>query len=79
MTVNLAIIDNSDTIDEIATFMNDVVIHTRHELRVGSRLIDPIAYVKQDGTVKKRIFSDKLPSSIRCKNIEVHESRGNYH
>ena len=75
---DLALIDNSDTIEEIAyTFLNDVVIrYTLHELRVLSRSIDPVGYIKQDGTVKS-LFSGKLQLPMfGVKNIEIRKSQG---
>lgn len=75
---DLAVIDNSNTIEEVSyTFLNDVVVrYTLHELRVLSRSVDPVAYVKNDGTVKS-LFTDKLQLPLfGVKNIEIRKSQG---
>ena len=75
---DLALLDNSDTIEEVSyTFINDVVVrYTLHELRVLSRSVDPVGYIKQDGTVKSS-FTGKLQLPlIGVKNIEIRKSQG---
>ena len=51
---DLCLLDSDDSIEEVAyTFLNDVVVkYTLHELKVLSRSVDPVAYVKNDGTLK---------------------------
>jgi hypothetical protein len=76
---DLALLDNSDDIQEVSyTFLNEnVVKYTMHELRVLSRSIDPVAYVKQDGTVKGA-FSSKLQIPLfGVKSIEIRKNQGN--
>jgi hypothetical protein len=75
---DLALIDNSTTIEEVSyTFLNDVVVrYTLHELRVLSRSVDPVGYVRQDGTVKS-LFTGKLQLPLfGVKNIEIRKSQG---
>lgn len=75
---DLALLDNSNTIEEVSyTFFNDVVVkYTIHELRVLSRSVDPVAYVKQDGTIKGA-FSAKLQLPLfGVKSIEVRKTQG---
>ncbi|PWA08968.1 hypothetical protein [Flavobacterium laiguense] len=76
---DLALLDNSDDIQEVSyTFLNDnVVKYTMHELRVLSRSVDPVAYVRQDFTVKGA-FSGKLQLPLfGVKSIEVRKNQGN--
>ncbi|MGL3000513.1 hypothetical protein [Flavobacterium sp. RSSB_23] len=75
---DLALLDDSATIEEIAyTYLNDVVVrYTLHELRVLSRSVDPVGYVKNDGTVKS-LFNGKLQLPLfGVKNIEIRKSQG---
>lgn len=75
---DLAILDNSDTIIEVAySFENGVVVkYTLHELRVLSRSVDPLAYVRQDGSVKSG-FANKIQIPLFGVNsIEVRKSQG---
>jgi hypothetical protein len=75
---DLAVLDNSSTIEDVSyTFLNDVVVkYTLHELRVLSRSVDPVAYVKQDGTVKGA-FAAKLQLPLfGVKSIEVRKTQG---
>lgn len=74
----LAILDNNDSILEVAySFENGVVVkYTLHELRVLSRSIDPLAYVRQDGSVKCA-FAGKLQIPLFGVNsIEVRKTQG---
>jgi hypothetical protein len=76
---DLALIDNSNDIQEVSyTFFNDnVVKYTLHELRVLSRSVDPVAYVRNDGTVKSA-FSAKLQLPLfGVKSINVRKTQGN--
>jgi hypothetical protein len=76
---DLALIDNSNDIQEVSyTFLNDnVVKYTLHELRVLSRSVDPVAYVRQDGSVKGA-FSGKLQLPLfGVKSINVRKNQGN--
>jgi hypothetical protein len=76
---DLCLLDNSDDIQEVSyTFFNDnVVKYTMHELRVLSRSIDPVAYVKQDGTLKSA-FQAKLQIPLfGVKSINVRKTQGN--
>ena len=75
---DLAIIDNSNTIEEVAyTFKNGVVVkYTLHELRVLSRAIDPVAYVKQDGTTKSGFASKLQLPLFGVDQIEVRKAQG---
>lgn len=75
---DLALLDNSDTIEEVAyTFINDVVVrYTLHELRVLSRSVDPVGYVKQDGTVKSSFASKLQLPLFGVKNIEIRKTQG---
>jgi hypothetical protein len=75
---DLVVIDNDSSIEELAyTFLNDVVVkYTLHELRVLSRSIDPVGYVKKDGTVKG-LFAGKLQLPLfGVKSIEVRKTQG---
>lgn len=75
---DLCLIDNSNTIEEVAyTYLNDVVIrYSLHELRVLSRSVDPVAYVRQDGSVKS-LFTEKLQIPLfGVKNIEIRKTQG---
>lgn len=75
---DLVLMDNKAEIEEVAyTFVNDVVVkYTLHELRVLSRSVDPIGYVKQDGTTKSA-FSGKLQLPLlSVKSIEIRKSQG---
>jgi hypothetical protein len=75
---DLVLLDNSDTIEEVAyTYLNDVVIrYTIHELRILSRSVDPVGYVRQDGTVKS-LFDGKLQLPLfGVKNIEIRKTQG---
>jgi hypothetical protein len=75
---DLALIDNSDTITEIAyTFFNDVVVkYTLHELRCLSRQVDPVAYVRQDGTTKSAFASKLQLPLFGVKSINVRKAQG---
>jgi len=75
---DLALLDNSNTIEEVAyTFLNDVVVrYTLHELRILSRSVDPVGYVKQDGTVKSAFASKLQLPLFGVKNIEIRKSQG---
>ncbi|MEO8534822.1 MAG: hypothetical protein ABI441_13780 [Flavobacterium sp.] len=78
MHCDLALIDNSDTITEVAyTFLNEnVVKYTLHELRCLSRQVDPVAYVRQDGSVKSA-FAAKLQLPLfGVKSINVRKAQG---
>jgi hypothetical protein len=75
---DLALLDNSNTIEEVSyTYFNDVVVrYTLHELRVLSRSVDPVAYVKQDGTVKSG-FTAKLQLPLfGVRAIEIRKTQG---
>lgn len=75
---DLCLLDNSDKIIEVAyTFMNEVVVkYTRHELRCLSRQVDPVAYIRQDGTTKSG-FSEKLQLPLfGVKSINIRKEQG---
>lgn len=75
---DLCLIDNSNTIEEVSyTYKNKVVVkYTLHELRVLSRAIDPVGYVKQDGTTKSG-FAAKLQLPLfGVDQIEVRKAQG---
>jgi hypothetical protein len=75
---DLCLLDNSNDIEECAyTFLNDVVVrYTMHELRVLSRSVDPVGYVKQDGTVIS-MFQEKLQLPLfGVKTIEIRKTQG---
>jgi hypothetical protein len=76
---DLALIDNSNDIQEVSyTFINDnVVKYTMHELRVLSRSVDPVAYVRQDKTLLAG-FTGKLQLPLfGVKSINVRKNQGN--
>lgn len=75
---DLAILDKHSSIEEVAyTFDNgQVVKYTLFELSVLSRAIDPVAYVKADGTVQSG-FADKLQLPLfGVDAIEIRKSQG---
>lgn len=76
---DLALLDNSNDIEEVLyTFLNDVVVtYTMHELRVLSRSVDPVAYVKQDGTVKSAFTSKLQLPLFGVKSIQIRKTQGN--
>lgn len=75
---DLALIDNSDTITEVAyTFLNEnVVKYTLHELRCLSRQVDPVAYIRQDGTTLSGFASKLQLPLFGVKSINVRKSQG---
>jgi hypothetical protein len=75
---DIAILDNSDTILEVAySFVNGVVVkYTLHEIRVLSRSVDPLAYVRQDGTVKCGFASKIQLPLFGVNSIEVRKAQG---
>lgn len=75
---DIAILDNSDTILEVAySFENGVVVkYTLHEIRVLSRSVDPLAYVRQDGTVKSGFASKIQLPLFGVNSIEVRKAQG---
>ncbi|MFV8343913.1 hypothetical protein [Flavobacterium sp. XS2P39] len=75
---DIVVIDNSETIEEISyTYVNGVVVkYTLHELRVLSRSIDPVAYIKQDGTIKSSFASKIQLPLFGVNTIEVRKSQG---
>lgn len=75
---DLLIMDNSNTIEEVAyTYLNGVTVrYTMKELRIMSRAVDPVGYVKQDGTVKSS-FTDILQLPLfSVQRIEVRKEQG---
>ncbi|WP_300976891.1 hypothetical protein [Flavobacterium sp.] len=74
---DLALLDDSETIEEVSyTFLNDVVVrYTMHELRVLSRGVDPVAYVKQDGTVKSTLLNKLQLPLFGVKAIEIRKTQ----
>jgi hypothetical protein len=75
---DLALIDNSDEISEVAyTYLNDVTVkYTLHELRVLSRTVDPVGYVQQNGNVSSS-FPAKLQLPLfGVKTINIRKSQG---
>jgi hypothetical protein len=75
---DLVLLDNIDDIQEVSyTFLNEnVVKYTMHELRVLSRSIDPVAYVKQDGTIKGAFASKLQLPLFGVKSIQVRKEQG---
>ncbi|SHM72077.1 hypothetical protein [Flavobacterium xinjiangense] len=75
---DLAILDNADSIIEVAyTYEGGVVVkYTLHELRVLSRSIDPLAYVRQDGSVKCAFASKIQLPLFGVNSIEVRKAQG---
>jgi hypothetical protein len=75
---DLCLLDNSDDIQEVSyTFFNETVVkYTIHELRVLSRSIDPVAYVKKDGKVLSS-FEQKLQIPLfGVKSINIRKNQG---
>jgi hypothetical protein len=75
---DLALIDNDSNIEEVAYRYDNgtVVKYTLHELRVLSRSIDPVGYIRQDGTVKSA-FAAKIQLPLKHVNeIEVRKTQG---
>jgi hypothetical protein len=75
---DIVVLDNNNDIEEIAyTYANKVVVkYTLHELRVLSRAIDPVAYIRQDGSVKAS-FANKIQLPLfGVDSIEVRKSQG---
>lgn len=75
---DLLLIDNSNDIEEISyTYLNGVAVrYTLHELRVMSRAVDPVAYVRQDGTVKSGFPSKLQLPLFGVQSIEVRKVQG---
>lgn len=76
---DLALLDNSADITEIAyTFLNGTVVkYTLHELRCLSREIDPVAYVKQDGTVLSGFASKIQIPLFGVTSVNIRKAQGN--
>lgn len=75
---DIVLLDAHASIEEIAyTYLNDVVVkYTLHELKVLSRSVDPVGYVRKNGTVKAS-FAGKLQLPLfGVKSIEVRKSQG---
>jgi len=74
--VDLALLDNSDDIEEVNYRYENgrVVKYTLHELRALSRSIDPIAYVKQNGTVDSHFASKIQIPLLGVNEIEVRKN-----
>lgn len=75
---DLAVIDNDASIQEVAyTFLNDVVVkYTMHELQCLSRQVDPVAYVRQDGTTKSGFLAKLQLPLFGVKKINVRKNQG---
>lgn len=75
---DLALLDNSNDITEVAyTFMNDAVVkYTLHELRCLSRQVDPVAYIRQDGTTASGFASKVQIPLFGVKSINIRKSQG---
>lgn len=75
---DLALLDNSNDITEVSyTFFNDVPVkYTMHELRALSGQVDPVAYVKQDGTVKSSFASKIQIPLFGVKSINIRKVQG---
>lgn len=75
---DILVLDKSSTIEEINyTFNNgQVVKYSLYELECMSKAIDPVAYVKKDGTVKSS-FSDKIQLPLLAvENLNIRKSQG---
>lgn len=75
---DIVLLDAHQSIEEIAyTYLNDVVVkYTLHELKVLSRSIDPVGYVRKNGTVKAS-FAGKLQLPLfGVKSIEIRKTQG---
>lgn len=75
---DIVVLDNSNTITEVIyTYANKVAVkYTLHELRVLSRAIDPVAYIKQDGTIKCA-FGNKIQLPLfGVDQIEIRKAQG---
>ncbi|SNS02501.1 hypothetical protein [Flavobacterium sp. ov086] len=75
---DLCLLDNSSSITEVAyTFLNEnVVKYTLHELRCLSRQVDPVAYVRQDGSVKSAFASKIQLPLFGVKSINIRKEQG---
>lgn len=75
---DICVLDKSDTIEEINyTFSNgQVVKYSLYELECMSKATDPVAYVKNDGTIKSS-FTDKIQLPLfAVENLNIRKVAG---
>lgn len=75
---DICILDKSNSIEEINyTFSNgQVVKYSLFELECMSKAIDPVAYVKKDGTIRSS-FTDKIQLPLYAvENLNIRKSQG---
>jgi hypothetical protein len=75
---DIVLLDSHSSIEEIAyTYINDVVVkYTLHELKVLSRSIDPVGYVRKNGTVKASFVGKLQLPLFGVKSIEIRKTQG---
>ena len=75
---DIVLLDSHPSIEEIAyTYINDVVVkYTLHELKVLSRSIDPVGYVRKNGTVKASFVGKLQLPLFGVKSIEIRKAQG---
>ncbi|MEO6177286.1 MAG: hypothetical protein ABIP27_19180 [Flavobacterium circumlabens] len=75
---DICVIDKSNTIEELNyTFANgQVVKYNQYELECMSKSIDPVAYVKLDGTIASSYVNKLQLPLVAVRNLNIRKTQG---